>query len=219
MSATESFNPEATWVPPDRRPAILRPSRRLGAASLAYVLLVALFVGLGSAYLSVEKGELFGALRLGLWEAFPDAGTPEADPYSAAMYARTGRIPLAGGEGLAFLADSDSAGRPLDPACDYRIFGKTAPSRLWTLVSMNREFRLVATVAGRAGLSSHHLLRRPDGSFEITAAPYARPGNWLPTAPIADGLVFVLRLYDTPLTTGTGIANVDMPDIVRERCR
>ena len=63
------------------------------------------------------------------------------------------------------------------------------------------------------------ILRRPDGSFVATAAARARPGNWLPTSRDANGLVLALRLYDTPLTTGTGVANVPMPEITREQCR
>ena len=35
----------------------------------------------------------------------------------------------------------------------------------------------------------------------------------------AQGLVLALRLYDTPLTTGTGVANVPMPEIRRGTCR
>jgi hypothetical protein len=31
--------------------------------------------------------------------------------------------------------------------------------------------------------------------------------------------VLALRLYDTPLTTGTGLANVPMPRIERRDCR
>ncbi len=214
-----AFNPEANWFNGKDIPEILRPRRRSIFGTVVAIIAIALASGFGSAFFAIDSGVQFGALNLGLWQAYPESGTPAADPYSAAVYARTGRIPLAGGEGVAFTADRDAAGNPLVPSCDYLISGNTAPSRLWTLVALDQDFRLVATLAGRTVLTSQHLLRRPDGSFAITASPFARAGNWLPTAPLAKGLILVLRLYDTPLSTGTGVADVDMPTIVRGRCR
>lgn len=215
----KAFNPEAEWVSGRDIPAILRPRRRTLFSTVVAVIVIALASGFGSAFLAIDSGVQFGALDLGLWQAHPESGTPTADPYSAAVYARTGRIPLAGGEGLAFTAERDSDDNPLIPSCDYLISGNTAQSRLWTLVALDLNYRLVATLAGRTVLTSQHLLRRPDGSFTITASPFARDGNWLPTSPLAKGLILVLRLYDTPLSTGTGVADVDMPTIVRGRCR
>ena len=217
--ASLPVNPEADGQMPDRLPAILRPRRRTFALNLALVLAIAVSVGFLSAYFAVERGPAFGTLNLGVWEARPSQGTREADPYSAATHARTGRVPLADGEGLVFLARTDSSGALLSPACDYVIAGQAAPARLWTLVPLDAGLRLVATQGPRAGLDSRHLLRRPDGEFTVTAAARARPGNWLPTAADAAGLVCALRLYDTPLTTGTGVANVPMPSIFRGDCR
>ncbi|MBA5779041.1 DUF1214 domain-containing protein [Stappia sp. F7233] len=213
------FDPEASWARPDRKPAILRTRKPSLTANLFLLVVAALIFGFGASYLAVETDAQFGAMQLGVWRAYPASGTPEADPYSAAVYARTGRIPLAGGEGLAFTAERDSSDELLNPACDYTIEGNTAPARLWSLVALDRAHHLVPTTAGRTVLTSQHLLRRPDGSFAITSSPFARSGNWLPTAPLASGLVFVLRLYDTPLSTGTGVAEVDMPAIIRGRCR
>lgn len=212
-------DPETDGLRPDRVPSILRRRRRSLALDLAIVIAVAMATGFSTAYLAVERAPAFGALRLGVWEARPRQGTREADPYSTATHARTGRVPLASGEGLMFLAETDSTGAALSPRCDYEISGQAAPARLWTLVALDSEMRLVADVSPRSGVDSRHLLRRPDGDFTITAAARARPGNWLPTSDTAQGLVLALRLYDTPLTTGTGVANVPMPEIRRGTCR
>lgn len=219
MTLALARDPETDGLVPDRVPPILRRRRRSLALDLAIVVAIALGVGFSTAYLAVDRTPAFGTLRLGVWEARPRQGTREADPYSTATHARSGRVPLAGGEGLMFLATTDSAGDLLSPRCDYEISGQTAPARLWTLVALDGEMRLVAGAAPRSGLNSRHLLRRPGGDFTITAAPRARPGNWLPTSDTADGLVLALRLYDTPLTTGTGVANVPMPEIRRGLCR
>ena len=57
------------------------------------------------------------AFRSGRWSLatgrLADAGSPDADPYSVAMLARTGEVPLGAGEGLAFTADGRHDGEPL----------------------------------------------------------------------------------------------------------
>lgn len=179
---------------------------------------IALVGGIGSAYLAVDRGRLFNAVELGQWTAYPVAGTPDADPYSAATLARTGQVPLGAGEGLAFFGEYDSEGETLVAACDYTIAGDTPPARLWTLSVTDITGKLIANTAGRQSLDSHAVLRETDGSVTVTAARFARPGNWLPLGN-ASTIVFVLRLYDTPLTTGSGLADLSMPTIVRGDCQ
>ena len=83
------------------------------------------------------------AITLGPWQAWPNAGTEDVDPYSRARLARTGEIPLGSGEGLTLLAQTDDAGRALTARCDYRIVGQTPPARLWTLTLENAQGRVV----------------------------------------------------------------------------
>ncbi|PTW57674.1 hypothetical protein C8N35_110153 [Breoghania corrubedonensis] len=194
-----------------------RPTGRLFLINLLLAVIVALVFGIGTAYLAVDRGRLFGEVRLGQWTAYPTAGTPDADPYSAATTARTGQIPLGKGEGLAFFADRDRSGNRLVPSCDYRLVGQTPPGRLWTLTSTDAHGHLMKTQAGRVALDSRDIVRKPDGDFEITVAAQARPGNWLPVG-TSGPLTLVLRLYDTPLTTGSGLAEIAMPEIFRGQC-
>ena len=51
----------------------------------------------------------------------------------------------------------------------------------------------------------------PNGSFEISVGPRARPGNWLPTGGI-ERYVLVLRLYDTPIGVATARPRRADPD-------
>ena len=66
--------------------------------------------------------------------------------------------------------------------------------------------------AAEGRFHSREIVRRADGSFVITVSPSASPGNWLPVAPLPR-VRLVLRLYDTPLTTGSQIASLVMPII------
>lgn len=184
---------------------------------IALALLVATAIGFSTAWFAIEHGRLFGAVTIGSWTAWPEAGGPNADPYSMALIARTGEVPLGAGEGLAFTAFADSQGDPLSGNCVYAVNGQTPAARLWTLTAYNAEGRLMVNAARRYGFHSRDILRQPDGGFSIIVSPDVEPGNWLPTERF-DNLQLVLRLYDTPLTTASEFTNVEMPSIDKVRC-
>ena len=178
---------------------------------------IALGLGLWSAWLTVRSPAPIDTISLGAWQAWPNAGTVEVDPYSRARLARNGEIPLGSGEGLMLLAQSDDRGAALVSRCDYRIAGQTPPARLWTVTLEDVEGRIVPAPDGVAALGSDVLLRMPDGAFEIALARAPRAGNWISTE-AADRFRIVVRLYDTTARTGTALTTLAMPRIVRDRC-
>ncbi len=205
-------------------PQILRETRAAPLRTLLAIILVLFagaLIGISSAYLLIERERPFLAVTIGPWSAYPKAGTAEADPYSVAIYTRSARVPLASGEGLALTARTDSSGQTLDPSCTYRIHGQTPSARLWTLSATNGRGQLTQTVAGRSFITSRQLLRREDGSFTLTASAKPRSGNWLPlaqTPALGSTLMFVFRLYDAPVTTGSALDGAEMPAIERVSC-
>jgi hypothetical protein len=184
---------------------------------VAVAFLVAVVTGVTSAWLAVDRAPLLNALRVGAWTAWPRAGGIDADPYDLAAAARTPVFPLGSAEGLAFAADSDDAGAPLDGSCRYEVSGDVPPTRLWTLTVYDMTGRLLANPAERYGYHSREVLRRPEGTFLIAVAPRVQPGNWLP---VANGNPFrlVLRLLDTPLISPARPAPVTMPAIRKVGC-
>lgn len=184
---------------------------------LAIAIVIAAIVGFGSAFLVLDRDRLFGAVTIGEWTAWPDSGGPDADPYTAAMLARSGEVPLGSGEGLAFIAETDHDGARLAGHCDYRVVGQTPTARLWTLTAYDGDGHLMDNPAHRTGFHSRQILRREDGSFVIALSAEAEPGNWLPIRG-DDGLRLVLRLYDTPLTS-SGIGDATLPAIEKVACR
>src|SRR5882724_3279963 len=100
---------------------------------IAVGILIATTLGFFSAWYAVDRGFVFGRVIVEGWTAWPNAGSESADPYSIAMLARTGEVPLGAGEGIAFTAETDKDGRPLSGRCDYRIVGQTLGACLWTL--------------------------------------------------------------------------------------
>ena len=185
---------------------------------LFFGLILAVALGLWSAWLAVRSPAPVDTIRLGAWQAWPNAGTPTADPYSKARLARTGELPLGSGEGLALLAQTDSRGRQLRGGCRYLVTGQTPPARLWTMAIEPVRRADIDSRPGRASaVGSDALLRAPDGSFEIAMSAVAQPGNWLST-PAGAAFQVVVRLYDTTARTTTALTSLSMPAIRMEGC-
>jgi hypothetical protein len=184
-----------------------------------FALVVAAAVGLGATYFALTRGAAFGALTIGSWTAWPKTGTTEADPYARASIARTGRLPIALGDGLTFLAKTDDKGRWLDGRCDVVLSGVTPAARFWTLTLYNPDGELVANSINRYDFTSQEIVRRADGSFEIVIAPRASSGNWLPTGGI-ERYILALRFYDTAVGVATKEGReIPMPAIKTGSCR
>lgn len=192
--------------------------RRVPTALLVvYTLLLALGLGLSSAYWAINGNPPFGSLRLGPWQAWPLLGAPEADPYMRAIIARRGDVPLATGEGMGFRASTDSEGKPLDSACSYSI-GPVAPiARVWTLTLYDQAGRLPATELGRRSFTSAEVLRDTQDRFSIVLSRTVQPGNWL-QLPAEGPFTVALRLYDPPGAAGANLEETDMPVIQRLEC-
>jgi len=188
----------------------------------AVLTLIALAIAIGGGAASVwyalhiQKGA--GAITIGAWTAFPDIGTPEADPYTNARVAREGVLALGRAEGLAFVAGHDSGGRPLARECVYRLEGQLPIARFWTLYAADQSLDFIETGKSRpAALQSHQVLREADNSVRIMASSRPAPGNWLLTAG-SGPMYFVLTFYDTPIASSTGLSGIELPRIVRSGC-
>jgi hypothetical protein len=185
---------------------------------LLVTLVIATVVGLGTTWMTLSRGIAFGALPIGAWTAWPKTGTSDADPYARASIARSGELPVGAGDGVAFLAKTDDNGRALDGRCEVVVSGSTPQARFWTLTLYDPSGKLVANSMDRQGFTSQEILRRADGSFDVTISPRARTGNWLPTSGI-DAYVLVLRLYDSPVGVATRAAReAPMPSVSVRAC-
>jgi hypothetical protein len=183
-----------------------------------FTLVTAAIVGLGATYLALSHDTSFGSLTIGSWTAFPKTGTVDADPYARALLARTGRLPMALGDGVAFIARTDNRGRPLDGRCNVVLSGVTPAARFWTLTLYAIKGELAPNSVHRHGFTSQEIVRRADGSFSVVVAPRAQPGNWLPTGGI-ERYILALRFYDTSVGVATKEGReIPMPAIATRSC-
>ena len=187
-----------------------------------FLMLLSLAIAIGgggaSVWYALKIQDGVSAIRIGQWTAFPDIGTPAADPYSKARVAREGVLALGRAEGLSFVAENDAAGDQLKRECSYRIEGGFPTARFWTLYAADQSLGVVETGKSRlAALQSYEVLRRADNSVTISVGHHPMPGNWL----LTDGsgrMYFVLTFYDTPIASSTGLSDVSLPRIVKAGC-
>jgi hypothetical protein len=182
-----------------------------------YALLLALGLGLGSAYWIMQGDPPFGSMRRGAWQTWPSLGSPAADPYMRAILARRGDVPLATGEGMGFTATVDSEGRPLDAACSYAVGSVSPMARLWSLTLYDEDGRLPVTDLGRRSFTSAEVLRDAQERFTITLSRDLHAGNWIQLPPSGSFMV-TLRLYDPPGAALSNFNESDFPAIQRLGC-
>ncbi|GEO84342.1 MULTISPECIES: DUF1214 domain-containing protein [Alphaproteobacteria] len=185
---------------------------------IAVALVIAFGGGILTTLSALNASSGFGAIKLGVWSAFPAAQTVDADPYAKSHRAKAGRLLYGSAEGLTFTAATDEDGNQLTGTCSYRIVGRTPAARLWTLYAANPEGE---PLPARADLPfAHHsqsILRNQDGTFEIAVSPTARPMNWL-ALPDTGAFTLVLTLLDTPAAGSSGLIGLEMPRVESLGC-
>lgn len=186
---------------------------------IAIALLIAFGGGIWSTREALDATVGFGAIRLGPWEAFPEAQTAKADPYAKSHRANAGKLLYASAEGLTFTAAVDDSGQRLTGNCSYRLSGRTPPTRFWTLFASD-----AAGTPPQAdtdlpfALNSRTVLRQADGNFTIEISATAKPMNWLAVPPGGRRFRLTLTLLDTPTAGSSGLVDLSMPKIEKTGC-
>lgn len=186
--------------------------------NVAIVLLIGLTLGGLSANFALQRTHGIGAVNTGPWSAWPFVGGAEVDPYTSAKATADGTIPLGAAEGLAFEAISDQDGKRLNRNCSYEVAGETSSARLWTLSAYNNDGELIVrdNILVSA-IFSRNMVRFPDSSFVVKISRSPKSSNWLPL--VGEGTFkLVLRLYDTPITSNSGVIDPQMPRITLLGC-
>jgi len=187
---------------------------------LLTLLTLAIAVGGGAAsvWMMLENAPPIGAVGAGPWTAFPDAGTPNADPYSRARFAREGGAPLGRAEGIVFSASRDSARRSLRRNCTYRIEGPMPSARFWTIHAADLSGALLPPLGRRRpALHSEMILHRQEDALVITVSPEPSPDNWLAISGRGP-MQLILTLLDTPLSSGFQLGELALPEILLVGC-
>lgn len=185
---------------------------------VALALLIAFAGGIFSTLTMLDATVGFGAIRLGAWQAFPEAQTADADPYARAHRAKGGKLFYGSAEGLQFQADEDDRGEKLSGLCAYLLKGQTPMARAWTLYVARPDGTMLTSTEGRpTALNSWSVLREEDSSFAIRLSKLPLSGNWLAIPPTGE-FRLVLTLLDTPTAGSSGLLELSMPTLSQEGC-
>lgn len=188
------------------------------ATNLAIILLIGLVLGGLTARFALQRTFGIGAINSGVWSAWPFVGGSQVDPYTAARSTVDGVIPLGAAEGLAFETLTDEQGRALNRECGYIIYGNTPAARFWTLTAYDLAGQVVRNANGEpAAIYSGNVIRNTNSEFSITVGDAPSSGNWINLTGDG-GFKFVLRLYDTPITSSAGLSNPEMPRLQLLEC-
>ena len=179
-----------------------------------------LILGLGSSWYMIDVGTRLTTEQQGPWMGWTSSGRADADPYTRAHFARLGTLQLTTEIALTYLAYTDSDGNRLHSSCDYSIEGRDPGNHWWSLTVFNDRGELIANAAQRYAYTSESIALRPDGTFAVTLAREASPGNWLPTGG-AGRLALMFTTFDsaTPMLGKTEEEPKQLPLIRRVQCR
>lgn len=201
---------------------------------------VGLIGGAASAWYMMEQGSVLSTRRQGPWQHWFAAGRPDADPYTRANIARSGRLPIASGNGGYHVASTDQNGQRLIGACDYLIEGRGPAALWWSLAAYDANGQLFKNPAERYAYNSTTVMRGSNGGYAIALSRSAHPGNWLPVTGTG-AISLVLEVYEPrrdtepgaiapehqpPAATQTGAPQSspapgasDLPTVQRSGCR
>jgi hypothetical protein len=187
--------------------------------ALVVMLALAIAAGLGATAWSVRGQPPTGRQTFGAWQAWPDLGTLQVDPYGRAALAVSGTVPLARADGLSFTARSTDKGETLSGFCTIEIEGPVPAARAWTLSVLDPSGLPAANPAGRYALTSQEVGAVAGGTLRIHVSPRPQPGNWLPSGGLPS-YVLVLSIYDpTGSTVEHGLVRPSLPVIRQRECR
>lgn len=194
--------------------------------SITYLLVtfvVALVLGIGSAWYMIDHGSPLTTGRAGPWTSWTAEGNPIADVYTKAHLARGGRLPLTSTTARYFIASTDSDGNRLTSSCEYSIEGPSLNARWWSLAVYDENGSLIDNPSQRFSFNSDEIIRHADGGYRINLARNARPENWLPSGIGPERrLVLMLHIYAPRETDASGIGEIPgdrLPKIERKSCQ
>ncbi len=180
---------------------------------------LSLVLGLGSAWYMIDPGTALTTTRVGAWETWRREGMIDADPYTQARTARSGRLPVTTATALYFTARHDDDGYTLTSGCDYEIIGRSINSLWWSITLYDSNGDLIANKAERHSFNSQNISLQSNGEFRIAVSSAVKPGNWLPSGRNNDLILMlrVIRPVNAARTTRTREPE-SLPQIKRIDC-
>jgi len=183
----------------------------------AAAILIAIVLGIGSAFGLINLIGSASEIKNGPWRTDLTAGTSVGNIYSRALVSIRGLMALSKSETMYFTAFTDGKGHPLRDKCSYIIEGRPLAARWWSITLYGQDNFLTPNRLNRYSYSMTNVRWNPDGTYSIHVSPTLREGNWLPSA---GGRHFTLtiRLYNPEPSVYEHPESTPLPHIIKENC-
>ena len=183
------------------------------------VILVSLVLGVGSALWVLFSPPDEITIENGPWRTMLVAGSKDSGMYTRGTVALIGLLALKKSEAVYYVAKTDQEGRPLRSACDYRVEGKSPlPARWWSITLYGAYTFFIPNKQKRYSYNDANVAYGDDGNFTIHISQKKHGGNWLPSGD-EKRLHIALRLYNPDARVYKNPAKIELPRIVRGKCR
>ena len=183
-------------------------------------LAIAIGGGAASVWYALAASRDFGAIDVGSWTATPDFGTPQANPYSRASFARESGLSLGQAEGISFDSKHDSSGaKGLSANCNYVIEGPVPAYPFLDHLCNRRLGKAIAPCCADGPCPAIARLAQPPRlACRISRSGQTRPPATGLAVPRGGSMRLVLTLFDTPVSGETDILDIELPTITRSGC-
>lgn len=179
---------------------------------------VAFVLGIWSVDAATQRFAGFDTLTVNGWTTRLRVGTPDADSYSRAWYARSGDIALAAAEGLRFVRQTDDRAARLSTDCTYRIEGPIKTARAWALYGYAINDDGTRSSSEKRLLATSHSVIFDGERVAITISDRIHGGNWAKMPTDSGAFALELLLLDTPIGSGIGLSEPQLPRVLSSGC-
>jgi hypothetical protein len=153
-------------------------------------------------------------VNVGPWNADPAMGTGSSNIFVRARTALTILVAVRQTEFVYYFTAEDSAGRPLDQRCEYRLQGDRPQAMWWSIVAYNRGGFIDANPSRRYSVTANDMATE---QVDVRLASTGSGANWL-ASPSSGKINLVMRLYTPDAAVIKDLTRATLPHIERGRC-
>lgn len=188
------------------------------AAAVLIALILGAVLGLGSAWVAVDRFALSGEVAVNGWRGNLYTGSSAADPYTRAAIAKNALLALSRSETVYFFRTTDDQGRRFDARCTYRLDGGPMPSRWWSVTLYDETLFLARNEDAAPAIDATRAVKDEAGRYGVLIGPL-RDGapNWISTN-AAGAFALTIRLYNPDAAIQADPAAAPLPSVVRVAC-
>ncbi len=163
---------------------------------IVVTILISAAVGVGSAQVVLNNGQLFGRTHHDYWAGNRNAGSSAADPYTRGIVATMGLLALNRSETIYYQRYQDENGRQLRESCVYELRGGDLPTRWWSITVYAADNFLPRNGEHAYSIDATQMRRGEDGNWVARLAPdRVDADNWIATR-AAGEFSLALRMYN-----------------------